>query len=906
MVWSRVRPSFLAAVCGCLVGGVSVARAEPMGDLGGADRLVVRGLSAETAASLRQGLLDDGDLYWLGIPTADREPYLAALRTRVPLALEAAGFPEPRATVTVGPGPDGKEAVLIDVVAGERLTAGAIRVTGIPDDMARRLVAYLQQPQPPGDAVPETITLPDGSEKVLSFDAKGEPAKLGQPKWTPGEPAPCGERCASELPGAVTKFFSCEGYLSLAGWKDPWDDGYHDAIREHVDLKVRAEGDEAVLAIDVKRLPARTTLAGIEVNDGLRTTPADLLAYLGLDIGQPVTAADRQAWLGKLRLSGRFIKQACRFEPRGDRCVARFELVEYKRAAPLDRGDSPEQQALLRARAWLLGEWHGGREIRVRATIQREDKAGGVHGRPIRIELIGGLDTGSVVKGENGEWSCGAVSVPGTIGLFTDTQRFDGFPLPGWAPVATAKLVVAPRDQQQRLEVGWGMKCGGSAPFAFQIEPVTCHVEGWTSRRVGDDLVIETTDTNGHREIWLDPASGRPRKFVAVADSHRMEILCDSGAGLVAAAAADLRERAGENLADSHRPVSSAARFALANRSLFGDALWLATAITTGTIMDDDAIARWIESLQVAVDGDGLTAVDATVGKGIRRLRDAVANDTPEGLAIPVSTAEEMAGVREMEMFASRSAGMTAAIDGMPVARAAADERILPPLAGPSREPWMGRALGRKCAAAVAPVLRLLELEMGRDAAAVAAARAAVLMFCTADHAAAARELARVPAASLWTPELEALCAAFGPQGRNLDRRAREALAYLHGVAGDTAWSVATYRRLLAETEEQHAPNHPETAKYLHNLVWLLNQSGEVKEAYALARRPRATIAWETGLHPPVPARLKQPPAVAGKDEAKAKKPDAGKPGDKQHESSPATEFERWSGLELGTPGTRR
>ena len=82
---------------------------------------------------------------------------------------------------------------------------------------------YLQQPQPPGDAVPETITLPDGSEKVLWFDAKGEPAKLGQ----------------------------------------------------------------------------------------------------------PVTTADRQAWLGKLRLSGRFIEQACRFEPGGDGCVARFQLAPF-------------------------------------------------------------------------------------------------------------------------------------------------------------------------------------------------------------------------------------------------------------------------------------------------------------------------------------------------------------------------------------------------------------------------------------------------------------------------------------------------------------------------------------------------------------------------------------------------
>lgn len=77
-------------------------------------------------------------------------------------------------------------------------------------------------------------------------------------------------------------------------------------------------------------------------------------------------------------------------------------------------------------------------------------------------------------------------------------------------------------------------------------------------------------------------------------------------------------------------------------------------------------------------------------------------------------------------------------------------------------------------------------------------------------------------------------------------------------------------------------------------------------EAYALARRPRAAIAWEMGLHPPVPARIKQPAAVAKQDDAKAKKHDADKPGAKQHESAPAAEVERWSGLQLGAPGTRR
>jgi hypothetical protein len=143
-------------------------------------------------------------------------------------------------------------------------------------------------------------------------------------------------------------------------------------------------------------------------------------------------------------------------------------------------------------------------------------------------------------------------------------------------------------------------------------------------------------------------------------------------------------------------------------------------------------------------------------------------------------------------------------------------------------------------------------------------------------------------------------------EGRDLDRRAREALAYLHGIAGDTAWSVATYRRLLAEVEEQHGPDHPETAKYLHNLAWLLNQSGEVKEAHALARRPRAAIAGNfgtstTGLHLPTPARFRQPQKDTQAHDDKTKDKAEQKTADNaaQPASSGRPGAERWGGLNL-------
>jgi hypothetical protein len=486
-------------------------------------------------------------------------------------------------------------------------------------------------------------------------------------------------------------------------------------------------------------------------------------------------------------------------------------------------------------------------------------------------------------------------------GLFTDTSRFEGALPVGLAPRMTVKLAIDEKDQKPTFRFGYG---NGSALVSFQIEPICCNAVGMTSRRDGDELVLEIDDADCHSEIRLDAVSGRPRRLVSISESGRGEVRIETGDGLVAQALGDLRSRAGKNLADANRPVSSFVRFALANRGPFHDAVRLAAAMAMGDEMNDDAITQGIQSVQTAVDDDGFAALDAAVGKSLRAMRDAEAADAPERLTIPVSREEELVHVRSL--FATRTAAMTTEINGVPVAPPI-DDHIRPALMTQhAPEPLLGRELGRALAAGAAPMLRSVERMAGRDSAAAAVARAAVLVVSFADHAAAARELARVPATSLWTPELEALCAALGPRGRELDRRAREALAYLHGIAGDTAWSLTAYRRLLAEVEEQHGPDHPETSKYVHNLVWLLNRSGGEKEAYALARRPRVAIEGnfgtsQGGMHLPTPARFKQPQKDTKAHDDKTRDKTRQKTADNapQPVSSGRPDAERWGGLNL-------
>jgi len=107
--------------------------------------------------------------------------------------------------------------------------------------------------------------------------------------------------------------------------------------------------------------------------------------------------------------------------------------------------------------------------------------------------------------------------------------------------------------------------------------------------------------------------------------------------------------------------------------------------------------------------------------------------------------------------------------------------------------------------------------------------------------------------------------------------RMREVIGYCHGQLGDHEKSLAVYRELLAEAEEHHGPRHPETSKMLLNTIWLLNQTGDVAEAYRLNRRPRVEINRSSivGLELPTPATRKQTSAP-GKT-TKPEKDDSGR-----------------------------
>lgn len=1009
----------------CLLAALGVVRAEPVGDLGAADRLVVRGLEVISAESLRAGLLADADLYWQGIPSADRDAYLEALELRATFALQAAGFPEPRVAVALEPGADGPETIVVDAVEGRRHLAGPIRVTGLPDDLAARLARFLQEKQPPRAARLETIPLPDGTTTRQWLDDDGAPARFYEPDWVPGKPAPFGRPSHTSLCASIHEFFLREGYFDLAGADDPLDDGFLDVLRDHVDVAVRPEGELAALAIHVKRLPPRSILTAIEIAGGPKTTAEELQAYLGLEVGQPITEMDRDLWLEKLRQSGRFVSQQVTFPPQADGVVACFELVEYRHDTPLSAPASPEEQALRRARDWLLAEWHAGRQIRLVVT--------GVDGTdeekpPVTREFVLGRETGGAVTVTAGDARCGAAIVQDAVGFFAPTARLEGT-LPGrFRPFLRVLFGV---DEEWNDADATGHHpilsvTGGIGPRAIsclRIEPVWCtaYAHGATSRREGDVLVVECPPAraeNGPAIVRLDAATGRVLQIELHGAEVRTTIRIETGDDLVTKALADLRAGSGENLADPARPLVSAARFLAAACDADPTAARCLDALVDRghRVACAQACGKAGDHIRQFLDAGTLDPLDAVVAD---LLRDPSPSDAVEPLSIPNDPRRvvdilrpglvSIMGhgftppvLRRLERSIGRDAVIVAvaraAVLRFAIGDAAAAARELDRLSPtPDIDPWTTAAAdllaaiargsaedGAPAGLAVATLARLdviadavddalgrhdalalaarswiakLELTAGSPAAALTHARQ---VLATADgtvgphskvaleaclwSAWALKSLDRdAEALPLWQRIAEAgdesgleagtitkACVAVGLMQAGGEQYAaaipllekglerldagqgdagvgeallRDVLAYCQGRTGDLEKSLANYRVLLAEAERAHGPDHPETAKFLLNVIWLLNQTGDTAEAYALHRRPRAAIENQFGgggggLQLPMPARFQH-----AKPDPNAKPawqwPEPAETAAAQPEADAEPEIERWSGLQL-------
>jgi len=654
----RTPSARLLLVAAALVAGAFPAPAEPLGALAEPDRLVVRGLTSIDPQCLRRPLLADDELVWLTRPSASRAAYLAALARKAEQTLRRAGFP----AATVGAAVEeilGRPHAVLTVTEGPRAQAGAITVTGLADDVAARLKAFLNAPAPPADALPPASDedAPAGAPAARWLDPDGRPAILEAPVWPAAGPAPCDEATLRRARAAVIRFLRDEGHLgleppaarrsaaasvwSLAFGGKPAGDG-------PVGVQIDAADGTATLAVTVRALPPQVRLRRVEVLPGAATKHDELARFLGITIGGPVTDRDRLAWSRRLRRSGRFLRHSVelRVDPIDPTAVvARFELDEYPPLLPLSRTLSREEETLLRGRDWLTAALAGDTDLVCDLALSTAEAVPGTPAPHARLVIAGTTGFALAAPAEGAD-ACGLVVVDDMVSVLPPggDGRFD-IPLP-LAGRTTASIALTldrakpgaggappPRPFTRNLAVGMGFSAGGHTArpgfgLDLHLEPVAwlslLHEGKPTVRWDGDEMVV--TDDDGH-VLRFDGPTGRPLSVV----TPQARLVIAARPGALAADAERLTAAAGPNRADATRPLSTAVAFLVSEDvaaachrlvDTFGiagtaRADWEQTARVVAAAarkcLDDEALARcdrqladWIAGLTTTADDDDL------------------------------------------------------------------------------------------------------------------------------------------------------------------------------------------------------------------------------------------------------------------------------------------------------------
>jgi hypothetical protein len=619
-----VRAAILAWVI-IVTDSTSVALANQVGSLGAADRIVVRGTTQIDAEQLRQPLLKDTDVVWLSRPHASRDVFMAAVVRKATLALERAGFAEAQVHAVVESS-DGVERLVLDVAEGPRFEAGAIEVTGLPDDVSSRLVRFLSERQPQRDAVPRSIDQPDGTTTTIWKAADGRPATLGRQAWPSAGPATCDAVAIHHIHAEVVRFLRDEGYLSVAppahdrrlaaklargvgsAPRSSSRDGSR-ARRGPVDITLKSAGSTIDLVVAIHDLPPKAVLQRIELPPECRTTERDLIAYLGLKLGEPVNDRDRLVWRDRLRRSGRFLKSEIEF--RADptdpgAAVARFSLEEYSAATPLSQPLSHEEATMLRFHDWLEEAIGRGDDLVLEGIRPTDDAATGT---TESAQLILSPTAGLLLTAlPDGDRACGLALSHTDVSLLPagGGGRLE-VPLPrhAWCSVNVGLSLVRdkpvgkePPTFRRNLSLAGSIgnaTDGKPAGVAVEmvIEPVAClafvHEDKAEVCFEGDTMVIKA----GGATSRFDATTGRPLGL-AVAGC---EVSLQTKPGSLAPAMDELRAAAGPNMLRADAPVVSAVEFLLS-----ADVAAACGRIADAAGLRGDALSAWEGRLGQVID----------------------------------------------------------------------------------------------------------------------------------------------------------------------------------------------------------------------------------------------------------------------------------------------------------------
>ncbi|MBL9175569.1 MAG: sel1 repeat family protein [Verrucomicrobiales bacterium] len=292
-----------------------------VGALGRSEAIEPSGNATFDTDSIRRALRYNLGFQELSDPAGSLRPLTALVENLVRQGYLHGGFP----AVTVHAEPD-RTRIRLQIVEGGQYRCGAVRISGVNSTELEGLHARVAAALHGGTNFGTTPSQPD--------------------LWPAGQPAPFDDATAlliRDRVGAVlAEFHQIRPKLDVMVWPD-------------------SGRDTATLGIVLLDAGVQGVVTGFEIHGVDAAQHGDLLRFLDLAPGQPITPSLLSGITNRLWSSARFVRHDVALLPQRDpgSQVLRLDLASLPWVPPISVPSSPTEQALIRFRNWLStpGTW---------------------------------------------------------------------------------------------------------------------------------------------------------------------------------------------------------------------------------------------------------------------------------------------------------------------------------------------------------------------------------------------------------------------------------------------------------------------------------------------------------------------------------------------------------------------
>ena len=483
------------------------AGAERVGDLGHKECLAFEGTQAFSGMGIVSQMEMQLEFYSRSDPTAPLPDYLAWLEQIVRQGYQCAGF----AKATVAAKADRKaQRIRVSVTEGPRFTRGAVKVTGLEPALTEQLMSRLRQ------------------AAALSEHAQGYGLPCFAWPWREGGHVPADP-------------------ASVAGFERSVVAALAELNRHQAEARVELALDEshrlADLLIRVTKPGVVGTLDRIEVEGLRRNSREDLLSFLQLRPGMPLTGNVTNDTVRRLWDSGRFSGQLVSLSPLTE--PGRFKLditvFEFTNAPPLKQELTAEEKAFLKLREWALNWTNRPGDWVFEAQMTRNDRRAsgeivlGQEGLAIMIRQPSATNAPAL--------RYGLVASPQHIGFYSGSQqsKLVGRTIRGQIE-SVLEITGLPAHDGGRYNVFFGASWHSgshSAPYSVRLElaPVALVAAAHpleASCRIEQGILSVRSDTDADPtfEITAEAATGRLITWRVSSPTNDVQLVlrCEEGA----------------------------------------------------------------------------------------------------------------------------------------------------------------------------------------------------------------------------------------------------------------------------------------------------------------------------------------------------------------------------------------